>query len=184
MMKIDFQELVNINPDNCSVEEYLYIADLIHDFSPGNVLVFGTGYDSPYWIKLNDGGHTYFLEDNHEWINYTKNERPDANIITVNYHTQRKHWRKLIDQPDKLWMNLPDYIVKTNWDLIFIDAPRGSNRKTPGRMQSIYSASQLSYKHILVHDCNRRVERVYFNNLIGEPDHIIGKLFHKTKPNP
>jgi len=182
-MNVDFQELVKINSDNCTLEEYLYIGHLIHASSPGNVLVFGTGYDSTYWIHLNDGGKTYFFEDNPQWITFTMNECPNANVITVNYSTQRKHWRRLIRQPEKLWMNLPDFIVRMNWDLIFVDAPRGSNRGTPGRMQSIYSASRLNYKHILVHDCNRTVERVYFKKFIGKPDHIIGKLFHKIRSN-
>ena len=181
IMMVDFQELVDINPGNCTLEEYLYIAHLIRGFRPGNVLVFGTGYDSAYWIEINHGGQTYFLEDNLQWINFTKNECPDANVIPVKYPTKRKQWRKLIHLPEKLLMNLPDSIVKMNWDLIFVDAPKGSNRKTPGRMQSIYSASQLNYKHFLLHDCNRTVEQVYFQEFVGKPDHIIGKLFHKAK---
>ena len=178
--EVDFQELVNSNPKNCSLKEYQFIGALIQSYTPCNVLVFGVGYDSPYWIKLNQGGMTWFLENSLIWANRIKDKIPEIQIEMVNYTTKRLQWRRLMNQAVKLALCLPDTILNLDWDVIFVDAPLGSNRKTPGRMQSIYSASRLNYKHILVHDCNRKVERKYFKKFIGEPDNIIDKLFHKS----
>ena len=178
-MEIDFQKLVNSNPNNCSLQEYEYIGDLIHRHSPSNILVFGVGHDSSYWIKLNSGGATWFLEDNFKWADRVRKRIPDIQMKMVTYSTRRRQWRRIMDQPEKLCMNLPDILPELYWDVIFIDAPMGANGRTPGRMQSIYSASKLNYRHILVHDCNRTVERKYFKKFIGEPDHIINKLYHK-----
>ena len=46
-------------------------------------------------------------------------------------------------------------------------------------MQSIFSASKLKTRHLLVHDCDREVEKVYFNKYIGTPTNIVDKLYHK-----
>ena len=177
--KSDFRELVGTNSYNCSLNEYQYIGGLIQQHSPGNVLVFGVGYDSSYWIRFNQGGTTWFLEDNPEWANRIQNQIPDIQVKMVTYPTKRRQWRRIMNQPERLCMNLSDIVPELYWDVIFIDAPIGSNGGTPGRMQSIYSASKLKYRHILVHDCNRTVERKYFKKFIGEPDHIIDKLYHK-----
>ena len=178
--EVNFEELVASNPKNCSLKEYQFTGDLIQQHSPGNILVFGVGYDSPYWIKLNKDGRTWFLEDNMMWANRMKVQIPEIQIEHVTYTTRRSQWRRLMEKPQKLSLELPNAILSLDWDVIFVDAPMGFNRKTPGRMQSIYSASRLRYKHILVHDCNRAIERNYFKKFIGEPDNIIDKLYHKA----
>ncbi len=176
---IDFQKLVDSNPGNCSLKEYQYIGELINSFSPGNILIFGLGNDSPYWMNINAGGQTLFLEDNAYWIQKIKSKNPSIVIEEIEYTTKRRQWRRIINQLDKLQMILPEIVLETFWDVIFIDAPRGNKGRYPGRMQSIFSASNLRYKHILAHDCNRKVERVYFRKFIGQPTHTFDKLFHK-----
>ena len=76
-------------------------------------------------------------------------------------------------------MKLPDYIKNTVWDVVFVDGPRGYNDKVPGRMQSIYAASKLKARHVLVHDCDREVEETYFKQYLGQPTTVVDKLFHK-----
>jgi len=78
-------------------------------------------------------------------------------------------------------MGLPVEITDCNWDIIYVDSPQGYRDSDHGRMQSIYSASKLNHTHILVHDCDRALERSYFNEYIGEPTTIEGKLFHKEE---
>lgn len=180
-LKVNFQELVDKNPGNCSLREYQYLGGLIWCNKPCNLLIFSIGNDSPYWIKLNSGGNTLFLEDSAKWIQHIKGEIPKIQIEKVKYTTKRRHWRRIIDRPKKLQMVLPEEVQNTFWDIIFIDGPRGYNDKKPGRMQSIYSSSLLNYRHILLHDCDREVENVYFRKYIGEPTYTIDKLFHKER---
>lgn len=179
-MEINFQNLVDSNPGNCSLKEYQYIGALISAHSPGNVLIFGVGNDTPYWIDINPGGLTLFLEDNPSWIRKVSSKTPGARIEEIHYTTRRWWWKRIIDQPDKLQLILPQIVHETFWDVIFVDAPRGNKGRFPGRMQSIFSASKLKYKHILVHDCNRKVEHAYFEKYIGQPNHILDRLFHKV----
>ena len=174
-----YEQLVNFNPGNGSVAEYKYIGSLIKKYSPGNILIFSVGKDSDLWIKLNKEGNTVFLEDVRKWIRFSKNVNPEINIIKVNYRTRRKNWRKLLGQDKRLQMRLPNYIKNTVWDLIYVDGPRGYNDRVPGRMQSIFSAAKLKTRHLLVHDCDREVEKVYFTEYIGAPTNIIDKLYHK-----
>lgn len=176
---VDFRKLVISNPGNCSLREYQYIGELIGSLSPGNILVFGLGNDSPYWMDINSGGQTLFLEDSEYWIQKVKSKTSGIAVEKIEYTTKRRQWRRIIEQPDKLQLVLPETVLDTFWDVIFIDAPRGNKGRYPGRMQSIFSASNLNYKHILAHDCNRRVERVYFQKFIGQPTHVVDKLFHK-----
>ena len=174
-----YEELVSLNPGNGSVSEYRYLGSLIQKYSPGNVLIFSVGKDSKLWMKLNKHGNTLFLEDVRKWIRFSRKISPEINITKVNYSTRRRNWKKLLGQDKKLQMRLPDYVKKTIWDIVFVDGPRGYNDKVPGRMQSIFSASKLKTRHLLVHDCDREVEKVYFNKYIGTPTNIVDKLYHK-----
>jgi len=174
-----FEELVRLNPGNGSASEYRYLGSLIQKYSPGNVLIFSVGKDSSLWMKLNKHGNTLFLEDVRKWVRFSRKISPEINIIKVNYSTRRRNWKKLLGQDKKLQMRLPDYVKNTVWDIVFVDGPRGYNDKVPGRMQSIFSAAKLKTRHLLVHDCDREVEKVYFTEYIGAPTNIVEKLYHK-----
>ena len=174
-----FEELVSLNPGNGSVSEYRYLGSLIQKYSPGNVLIFSVGKDSSLWMKLNQHGNTLFLEDVRKWIRFSRKISPEINIIKVNYSTRRRNWRKLLGQEKKLQMRLPYYVKNTVWDIVFVDGPRGYNDKVPGRIKSIFSAAKLKTRHLLVHDCDREVEKVYFTEYIGAPTNIVEKLYHK-----
>ena len=174
-----YEELVGSNPENCSATEYRYIGALIEKYAPGNILVFSVGRDSSLWMDLNKGGNTVFLEDVRKWIKFSRNITPEINIVKVNYSTKRKNWKKLLGQDHKLQMRLPDFIKNTVWDLVFVDGPRGYDDKVPGRMQSIFSAAKLKTRNLILHDCDREVEKTYFIEYIGAPTHIVEKLYHK-----
>ena len=174
-----YQSLEASNPGNGSAAEYEFIGELIKQFAPGNVLVFGVGKDSFLWHSINESGNTLFLEDIRKWIRFSRKVNPEINVIKVGYTTRMKNWEKLLNKKDRLMMKLPDYIKNTVWDVVFVDGPRGYNDKVPGRMQSIYAASKLKARHVLVHDCDREVEETYFKQCLGQPTTIIDKLFHK-----
>ncbi len=174
-----YEKLVKTNPGNGSVNEYRYLGALIEKYAPGNLLVFSVGKDSNLWMTLNKNGNTVFCEDVRKWIRFSRKITPEINVVKVNYRTRRKQWEELLGQDHKLQMRLPDFVKNTVWDAVFVDGPRGYNDKVPGRMQSIFSAAQLKTRNLLVHDCDREVEKTYFTEYIGKPTHVVEKLYHK-----
>ncbi len=181
----DLRDLVTSNPGQGTLEEYLHLYRTIEGAAPGRVLVFGVGKDSRFWIAANQGGATTFVEHEPEWIRMTREHVPGIEIIQVSYETRRTQWRALLERRDKLFMeDLPDHILATDWDVIFVDSPQGGSRKRPGRMKSIYTASVLARRstdvQVLVHDCHREVEQSYSDRYLG-PERIVrqvGSLRH------
>jgi len=80
-------------------------------------------------------------------------------------------------------MNVPDIVVKTNWDYIFVDSPMGTNDKKPGRMQSIFTARKLSNLNteVFVHDVDRAVEDLYSKEMFSTIIKNLTKLRHVKK---
>ena len=143
--------------------------------------MFGVGGNSELWLKCNKGGNTIFIEHERKWIKAVKKRLPDINIFKVKYNTIKAKWKMLIDNPRKLNMKLSKKITDIVWDIIFIDAPQGYNSKKPGRMKSIFSASQLKYKHILIHDSDREIEREYGNKYCSKLIFNVDRLNHYIK---
>lgn len=165
-------KLVKDNPRQLSFNEYNYIAKTVIAKNGCNMLVFGVGQDSKLWMLANRKGETYFLENSISWLAQIKTETPEINAQIIKYITVRKDWKELIDSPhNNLMLALPDKISSKQWDVIFIDGPKGSNDLAPGRMQSIYTTSVLSEKSknidVFVHDCDREVEKAYCDHFFG-----------------
>lgn len=163
---------VDSNPGQGSFEEYRLIRDVIRARAPCALLVFGVGRDSRIWLGENAGGSTVFLEHNADWIEKTHEVLPEADVVQVHYGTRRTQWKRLLERQDKLFMTgLPNRVLSTNWDVIFVDAPPGGSRKRSGRMKSIYTASVLARRStdvdVLVHDCHREVEATYSERFLG-----------------
>lgn len=183
---MDLDDYYNNNHCLLSRHEYLYLAKLIKNNAPCNLLVFGVGHDSDLWVKLNNNGKTIFLEHDDTWIDIISKKINRSLILNVKYTTRRRQWRWLLfasifGLTKKLRLTLPEKIDLTDWDIIFVDAPQGDSPISPGRMQSIYTASKLSYSHILVHDCDRVVEKKACDIFIGNIFHEIGRLRHYQK---
>ena len=68
-----------------SFRQYWHIAREIELIKPANILIFGLGFDSLLWNKLNKNGKTIFLEDNKDWIDKFKYK--GLIIKKVNYKT-------------------------------------------------------------------------------------------------
>ena len=148
---------------------------------PGcNLLIFGLGYDSVYWQRLNRAGHTLFLEDDDAWIGVVLSETPGLNVERVTYETRLRDWRELTSRTEDLILALPEAIAQRPWDVIVVDAPAGWSDDSPGRMQSIYTASRLCRPGgtVFVHDCERDAEAFWC-------DHVFGPaLFEQEIPGP
>lgn len=180
--------LVAGNPGQMTVEEYRYIGDRISEKAPGNLLVFGVGKDSALWMEINRGGKTIFLEDSREWLTQVQQNCPNLEAYHVEYGTKRKDWAELLMRFDRgencLVLDLPQWIYETSWDWILVDAPAGYTPDKPGRMKSIYTASQLAMKSgntdVFVHDCDRTVEIAYTSYFLKQNNFIeqINKLNH------
>lgn len=160
-------------------DEYKYISNFLGDI---NFLVFGTGYDSNYWRLCNNRGKTIFLENLDWWISEEFND-----IVKVNYSTILTDHSKLLNEYrdgnfENLKMDLPTSIIETKWDVIFVDSPTGYDDYCPGRMQSIFTAKQLSNTStdIFVHDCDRIVENTYTQEMFNVVNQLV-KLRHLKK---
>jgi len=160
--------------------QLLLICDELEKIKPCNLLVFGTGHDSKFWATTNRGGRTVFLENIHEWIDKTRESVGNAEIYKVDYKTKLTQWGELLNNHEKLEMDLHESVSDTKWDIIIIDSPKGNADVDPGRMQSIYMASKLRSDdcHIYVHDTHREVESTYCHAYLGE---VKDKVYGRTK---
>lgn len=157
-------------------EEYRYIASFLGD---KKFLVFGTGFDTELWRYSNKNGITIFLENNIKWIEnnddtllikYTS-KIADADYILNQYRSNNL---------DLLYIDLPNIVINTKWDCIFVDSPEGWSNKCPGRMQSIYAASKLAGNDtdIFIHDCDRYVEDLFSREFFKFEIKHLKKLKH------
>src|SRR5437899_2344203 len=99
------------------------------------LLVFGLGNDSAYWHAVNRRGRTVFLEDNVGWRRAVLGRHPGLTAFAVRYTTTRPEWQALLDQPDRLRLELPAPVREGDWDVVLVDGPAGWSDSTPGRMQ-------------------------------------------------
>lgn len=163
-----------------SVDEMLAITAAVRSRKQCRLLVYGLGYDSLFWSILNRQGLTVFLEDDVKWFSEIKSRLPGIKAHLVKYDTRLDQSERLIDCPKKLSMEAHEDILLHRWDVQLVDGPAGWAPHTPGRMKSIYLASQLAYAgdSVFVHDYDRPVERTYserflkFENLVSEVDRL------------
>ncbi|HEV2853190.1 MAG TPA: hypothetical protein VHC97_10335 [Thermoanaerobaculia bacterium] len=187
-MRMDFSllisQIVALDPNQCSAEEYSYIANLIAERQGINLLVFGVGNDSGLWLLANQGGKTLFLENSTAWLNRVKQQLQTIEILQVQFRTRRSKWRELLEgDPSALLLDLPEEVMACAWDVIFVDAPMGFNDACPGRMKSIYTASLLAGRlegvDVIVHDCDREVESAYCERFLS--GHWLVNEFERTR---
>lgn len=156
-------------------EEYSYISKHL---GGKNVLIFGYGHDADYWRFCNRDGTTIFLEDDSRWIDKLKRD-----IVKVDYTCKMSDCMKLYSDLkngnyDGLRMSIPPKMREFRWDVILVDAPTGFDNSCPGRMQSIFTALELSNSNtdIFVHDCDRFVEDAFTRELFD-----IHKQYNKLR---
>jgi hypothetical protein len=155
----------------CSFEEYnVILSEIKKKKNNTNLLVFGTGHDTPLWKSANKG-ITMFVENNPRWI------KEKDGVIQVVYAS--KNMSKTVIHPvSKLHMNLGE-AEKVDWNIIFVDSPVG---RTQGRMKSIYNAWRLANAEgkkrkcvVFVHDYNRVTEKLYVDHFFKNVS-VVGTL--------
>ena len=164
-------------------EQLLMICDVLLQITPCNLLVFGVGYDTEFWIQNNRAGRTVFLEHYQEWIDLTTKKTPKAEVYKVEYTTLRPEWQEILHQSKRLTMEIPDTTRNVKWDIIIVDAPKGHTDADPGRIQSIFTARQIISHcgHIFVHDTQRPVENTYCTALLKKENFIESVGGHTAK---
>lgn len=121
-------------------------------------------------MEINRDGKTVFLEDQENWIETVRDSiDEELDIRKVSYTTDISEWKSIVDNRERLLLPLSSDLWQTDWDLIFIDAPMGfRSTGVPGRMQSIYTASQLNCNTFILHDVDRIVEKTYGEIYLGD----------------
>ncbi len=153
-------------------EEYALVYEVLTRRAPCSLLIFGVGRDSALWMNANAGGRTVFLESIPKWAAFARGATPGIDVRDISYGLWRRFmWPLLRHAPSLLELRgLPDDVRNTAWDVILVDAPRGTTWRRPGRMRSVYTASVRSAKgaDVFVHDCHRTVERESADQFLGE----------------
>ena len=145
----------------CTRDNYLTISRLIISRRPCKLLVFGCGADSEFWVDLNCGGKTLFVENNEYW--YKHAQQAGISVFYYAYPTRMGISEELPDIPDEL---------KDDWDIIFINSPEGWTYESPGREVPIYWASKFKDATIILHDYIRIWEYNCYMKYLGTPEFV------------
>jgi len=164
--------------------EILKVKECLDSYENCRFLVFGLGNDSPFWNEINASGSTLFLEDYSPWFDRITGAYPQLEAKLVHYHNNITQWQELIDEPEKLQLDLPSGMdPNRKWEVVLVDGPRGHmhSEEIPGRMSSIFMASQWVAPGgmVLVHDAQRKVESSYASKYLGE-DRLIAKVWGRA----
>lgn len=155
-----------------------WISAALHSIALPNLkpsfLVFGLGFDSELWSKINCDGVTYFLEDNQEWYNKIRAIAPHLPAYHVKYNTTIEKADEYFAAPWSL--ELPVAVARTCYDVILIDGPAGYDLTTPGRMQptkfsvdhiiSCLLRGEKDKVHLFLHDAQRPLEYRLIRHII------------------
>ena len=161
-----------------SRQEYEYIVSIAQN---NTMLVFGTGNDTPLWQQISK--YAVFLENDPKWIPKNNNQ----NIYLIQYTSKIENFEEIFNNLknnniESLLINLPDQ-AKNKWDVILVDSPTGYDKNQHGRMQSIYAAYLLADldTNIIVHDYDRKIERMYSDYLFRYKINSMDRLAHFKK---
>ena len=165
-----------LNEIQLSTNQLIAVMTVVKRKAPCKLLVFGLGYDSVLWSRLNRRGVTVFLEDNEEWYQKITKRSKSLEAFLVRYNTRRSEWKTLLQSPSLLQMALPAVVEKDKWDVILVDGPAGGeSEKAPGRMKSIFLSAQLvkDSGDVFVHDAQRPIEDAYCNAFLKKERLIL-----------
>jgi glucuronoxylan 4-O-methyltransferase len=184
-------------------KEFKVLTKLISLKSPCNILIFGFQPQFLILSSMNEGGNTVFLVDNHDrTTNKITTNFNNTQIYNFNYNVPTKEAYKLLKHarnnhacgPNPRYLqtskcklalkNLPAIVYEKNWDVIVVDGPSGDLPESPGRMESIYTASVLARggngSDVIVHDVDRMVEKWFSWEFLCDENLLYskGKLWH------
>ncbi|RZC17372.1 glucuronoxylan 4-O-methyltransferase 2-like [Glycine soja] len=185
-------------------KEFKVLSNLVALKSPCNLLIFGFQPQYLTLSSMNAPGSTIFLYDHDDMIakvatnsNNTQTYQLGYNVPSKKAFNLLKHARQnqacAPSYPTQLLQkskckfalrNLPSEVYEKKWDIIVVDGPKGDSPESPGRMDSIYTASVLAragnVSDVVVHDIDRMIEKWFsweflcHENLLSSK----GKLWH------
>uniref|UniRef100_A0A0G4HX46 Uncharacterized protein n=1 Tax=Chromera velia CCMP2878 TaxID=1169474 RepID=A0A0G4HX46_9ALVE len=135
-------------------------------------LVWGLGFDSILWRKLNCEGRTVFVEHNAHWAWEARKNGDladaDVHIVAYKYNMGEESVSLFFDRPEKMVVS-PE-VDAMCFDTVLVDAPPGNDPKVdPGRMESLYYSAEMARDcvkrgakdsvYLFVHDLQRELER-------------------------
>lgn len=190
MNNLDIEKQIRNIDGLMTKNQYRFIANIVKDKTPCNILVFGLGNDSYLWELINKSGKNVFVENVDEWIN----KFSDLEIIKVNYKTNVTELPSQMTI-EKLLLNLPNSIFSTKWDIIIVDGPVGHNppclncklcskeNPAPGRMSSIFTSSKLCSTDtiVIIDDINREIEKEMLEICFIKTEKIKNILYNDNK---
>ncbi|KAM0861120.1 hypothetical protein ACQ4PT_046100 [Festuca glaucescens] len=193
--------------------EFALSLDVLRRRAPVRLLVFGLGHDSPLWHALNPGGATVFLEEDPEWYRVVRSQSPHLRAHLVRYRTRLDHADLLLGSYKQFpscvpgtgaepavranaacplaLHDLPPEVYENEWDVLMVDAPKGYFPSAPGRMAAIWTAAAMARARrgegdtdVFLHDVDRRVERMYAEELLCDRFRVggTGRLWHFRIP--
>jgi glucuronoxylan 4-O-methyltransferase len=143
--------------------EHIYLME-----KKANILVFGLGFDSILYQQANENGQTFFIENDHFFINI--NERI-KNKIFFEYQTIMKDSMNYTEKDLEKYTE-PPLLRQIKWDLIIIDGPCGYQEHHPGRSLPIYWSSFCKSATIYIDDSSREVENRYIQMFFPDTERI------------
>lgn len=197
MKKEQIKELIKKTIESGALmkfEEYEFIANSLVE-TPGNLVVFGTGYDSYLWneIQLSLGKDVIFYENNKKWIEKMQIDvREKTHYIDYPkiYKTTVENTIKDLSENIKyknsqIETSISDYVkffLDNNFTNFIVDSPVGDGPRKPGRLIPIYIVKQISKKKngmLILDDHTRRTEKLlieFFNEKKLPIDDVNGKV--------
>lgn len=161
-------------------EEIFFVSSTLqayrhHENKRPNFLVFGCGFDSPMWVRLNCGGRTAFIENSAEWVEIVVSKNPELETHVVTYTTKLSERAQYFANP--VPMDMPAAVADECWDIALVDAPAGYDGSTPGRMQPVHFAisnikrcfeqrPEMKHAFVYMHDAQRRGEEDIENHML------------------
>ena len=179
MKNNDIHDLLLVNKEQMSYDEYDFICSQIAKKSPINLLIFGLGKDSILWDTLNKNGLTLFIEDDVAWVDKIKKTVPNSIIETYEYFTKNKYISTYFKSDNPIYpfrMNLDPRWYNTHWDMIILDGPTGWGDECPGRFQPMATVTMMDFDLLCIHDCERWIENLYSRVCFGNQFKQIDKL--------
>jgi len=126
-----------------------------------NLLVFGVGNDTGLWLRLNDKGHTHFLETSQEWLQTVLTDHPSLSVSLMPTFGLTVASSQTLTEKDLTPFAILPELLAVKWDVIIVDAPPGYTPSDPGRAVAIYWAAKLAHPltDVFVDDYERALEQ-------------------------
>jgi hypothetical protein len=152
------------------------IRDIFNENSDSKkILVFGLGYDSLMWSKMNN--NVIFVENKREYIELNEKDISSEKIVEYDYTGLTVSGS--LDVSDEILFRypIPSKILENGpYDIILIDGPEGYSLTTPGRRLPCYWARYFLSKPgtlVYIDDARRPLETFCINHYFKDNKKIL-----------